>query len=313
MKLTREVKTAFIVIAGIACFFVGFNFLKSKSIFKRTNTYYAIFDHSGGLKSGTQVTVNGVQVGVVESVELDEKTAKIKVSISCSKDFTFSKNSKMELYNSLLGGAGLQIIPAFDDAPKAESGDELPSSIQVDMLKALGAQFEPTQVKLNHLLTQTDTTLNSINNLLDAKTIADLKKSIADLSVTMHGMSQASANLNKMLVANQANLQATLQNANKITTDLAKVSDELAQAQLSKVIADAQKMLTNLNGILADIEAGKGSAGKLMKDENLYENLDGAAKQLELLLQDLRLNPKRYMHFSVFGKKQQPYQENQEE
>lgn len=312
MKLTREVKTAFIVIAGIASFFVGFNFLKSKSIFKRTNTYYAVFDHSGGLKTGTQVTVNGVQVGVVESVELEEKTAKIKISVSCSKDFSFSKNSKMELYNSLLGGAGLQIIPVFDQAPVAQSGDELPSSIQMDMLQSLSTKIEPTQLKLNNLLSNADTTLVSVNQLLDAKTIADLKKSIADLSITMNGMSQASANLNKMLVANQVNLQGTLENANKITSDLAKVSDELARAELSKVIADAQKMLTNLNGILADVDAGKGSIGKLMKDENLYKNLEQATKQLELLLQDLRLNPKRYMHFSVFGKKQQPYQENAE-
>lgn len=312
MKLTREVKTAFIVIAGIASFFVGFNFLKSKSIFKRTNTYYAVFDHSGGLKTGTQVTVNGVQVGVVESVELKEKTAKIKISVSCSKDFSFSKNSKMELYNSLLGGAGLQIIPVFDQAPVAESGDELSSSIQMDMLQSLSTRIEPTQLKLNNLLSNADTTLVSVNQLLDAKTITDLKKSIADLSITMNGMSQASANLNKMLVANQVNLQGTLENANKITSDLAKVSDELARAELSKVIADAQKMLTNLNGILADVDAGKGSVGKLMKDENLYKNLEQATKQLELLLQDLRLNPKRYMHFSVFGKKQQPYQENAE-
>ncbi|MDO5106396.1 MlaD family protein [Capnocytophaga sp.] len=312
MKLTREVKTAFIVIAGIASFFVGFNFLKSKSIFKRTNTYYAVFDHSGGLKTGTQVTVNGVQVGVVESVELEEKTAKIKISVSCSKDFSFSKNSKMELYNSLLGGAGLQIIPVFDQAPIAQSGDELPSSIQMDMLQSLSTKIEPTQLKLNNLLSNADTTLVSVNQLLDAKTIADLKKSIADLSITMNGMSQASANLNKMLIANQMNLQGTLENANKITSDLAKVSDELARAELSKVIADAQKMLTNLNGILADVDAGKGSVGKLMKDENLYKNLEQATKQLELLLQDLRLNPKRYMHFSVFGKKQQPYQENAE-
>lgn len=310
MKLTREIKTALIVIAGIACFFIGFNFLKSKSIFKRTNTYYAIFDHSGGLKSGTQVTVNGVQIGVVESVNIDEKTAKIKIAFSCSKDFTFSKNSKAELYNSLLGGAGLQIIPVFDDAPLAESGDTLPSSIQMDMLQSLGTKFEPTQLKLNHLLSQTDTTLNAINTLLDEKSVADLKKSIASLSLTMNSLSQASANLNKMLATNQENLNITLQNANKITSDWAKVSEQLAQAGLSQVITNAEQTLTNLNNVLTSIEAGNGSLGKLMKDENLYKNLEASTKQLELLLEDLRLNPKRYMHFSVFGKKQQPYQEN---
>ncbi|GET46385.1 MlaD family protein [Capnocytophaga felis] len=311
MKLTKEIKTAFIVIAGIACFFIGFNFLKSKSIFKRTNTYYAIFDHSGGLKSGTQVTVNGVQVGVVESVEIEEKTAKIKITISCSKDFTFSKNSKLELYNSLLGGAGLQIIPVFDDAPQAQSGDMLTASVQMDMLEALSTKIEPTQLKLNNLLLRSDTLLRSVNTLLDDNTVANLKKSVSDLSATMNNLSKTSVALNNMLVTNQENLKISLQNANKITTDLAKLSDELVQAELGKVTADAQKMLTNLNKILADIEAGNGSVGKLMKDEGLYKNVENASKQLELLLEDLRLNPKRYMHFSVFGKKHQPYQENE--
>lgn len=311
MKLTREVKTAFIVIAGIICFFIGFNFLKSKSIFKRTNTYYTSFEHSGGLKAGTQVTVNGVQIGVVDAVELEEKTAKIKVTLSCSKDFVFSKNSKAELYNSLLGGAGLQIVPVFDDAPEAQSGDTLPSSIQMDMLQSISSKIEPTQVRLNNLLSQADTTLTSINVLLDNQTVSELKKAITHLSTTMQELSQSSKGLNRMLATNQENLRISLENANKITTDLAKVSDELAQSELSKVIIDAQKTLTNLNTILTDIETGKGSVGKLMKDEALYKNLEESSKQLELLLKDLRLNPKRYMHFSVFGKKNKPYQEEQ--
>ena len=134
MKLSREFKTALIVIAGIAFFFIGFNFLKSKSVFKRTNTYYAYFEHSSGLKAGTPITINGVQIGTVESVKLDEKTAKIKVTMDCSVHFEFSKNSNAQLYSSLLGGAGLQIIPVFDDAPIAKSEDTLPSSMKMDML-----------------------------------------------------------------------------------------------------------------------------------------------------------------------------------
>ena len=255
MKLSKEVKTAIIVIAGIAAFFVGFNFLKSKSIFRKTNTYYAYFPHSGGLKTGTQITVNGVKVGSVEAVDLEEKTAKIKITMECSDDFSFSKNSVAELYNSLLGGAGLQIIPAFDNAPVAVSGDVLEARIQEDMLASISSSIKPTQEKLNHLLNH----------------------------------------------------------ANKITTDLAKVSGELSEAELNKVIADAQTTLNNLNTLLADIEGGKGTIGKLMKDEALYKDLDKSTKQLELLLQDFRLNPKRYVHFSIFGKKAKVYEPQDEE
>ena len=304
MKLSREIKTAIIVVAGIAAFYIGFNFLKSKSLFNKTNTYYAYFPHSGGLKTGTQITVNGVKVGSVEAVDLEEKSAKIKITMECSDDFKFSKNSVAELYNSLLGGAGLQIIPAFDNAPIAVSGD---------MLASISSSIKPTQDKLNRLLGQADTTLTGVNSVLDAKTTNNLKIAIAELSATMHNLNQASVNLNKMLVANQANLNATLSNANKITTDLSKVSGQLSEAELNKVIANAQTTLNNLNTLLAEVEGGKGTIGKLLKDETLYKDLDKSAKQLELLLQDLRLNPKRYLHFSVFGKKAKTYEPQDEE
>ena len=313
MKLSKEVKTAIIVIAGIAAFFVGFNFLKSKSIFNKTNTYYAYFPHSGGLKTGTQITVNGVKVGSVEAVDLEEKTARIKITMECSGDFSFSKNSVAELYNSLLGGAGLQIIPAFDNAPVAVSGDVLEARIQEDMLASISSSIKPTQEKLNHLLNQADTTLTGVNKILDAKTTNDLKVAIAEISTTMRNLNQASVTLNKLLADSQSNLRSTLQNANKITTDLAKVSGELSEAELNKVIADAQTTLNNLNTLLADIEGGKGTIGKLMKDEALYKDLDNSAKQLELLLQDFRLNPKRYVHFSIFGKKAKVYEPKDEE
>lgn len=313
MKITREIKAAIIVVAGIAAFYIGFNFLRSKSLFHKTNTYYAYFPHSGGLKTGTQITVNGVKVGSVEAVDLEEKTARIKITMECSENFTFSKNSVAELYNSLLGGAGLQIIPAFDDAPIAVSGDELKSHIQEDMLASVTSSLKPTQEKLTHLLVQADTTLTSVNKILDTKTTEDLKKAITELSNTMQHLNQASVSLNAMLTANQASLRNTLQNADKITTDLSKVSGELSAAELNKVIADAQTTLSNLNTLLSDISSGKGTIGKLMKDEALYKDLDNSAKELELLLQDFRLNPKRYVHFSLFGKKATIYEPINEE
>ena len=213
----------------------------------------------------------------------------------------------------MLGGAGLQIIPAFDNAPIAVSGDVLEARVQEDMLASISSSIKPTQDKLNRLLGQADTTLTGVNSVLDAKTTNNLKIAIAELSATMHNLNQASVNLNKMLVANQTNLNATLSNANKITTDLSKVSGQLSEAELNKVIANAQTTLNNLNTLLAEVEGGKGTIGKLLKDETLYKDLDKSAKQLELLLQDLRLNPKRYLHFSVFGKKAKTYEPQDEE
>ena len=181
------------------------------------------------------------------------------------------------------------------------------------MLASVTSSLKPTQEKLTHLLVQADTTLTSVNKILDTKTTEDLKKAITELSNTMQHLNQASVSLNAMLSANQASLRNTLQNADKITTDLSKVSGELSAAELNKVIADAQTTLSNLNTLLSDISSGKGTIGKLMKDEALYKDLDNSAKELELLLQDFRLNPKRYVHFSLFGKKATIYEPINEE
>lgn len=306
MKISKEIKVAIIVTAGIVSFFIGFNFLKSKSVFTSNNTYYVVFEHSNGLKTGTLVTVNGVSVGLVEAVALEEKNAKVRVTLSCSKDFSFSKNSKAELYSSLLGSTGLQIIPAFDDAPKAKTGDTLKASVQLGLLESLTSRIEPTQLKINNLLTQSDTTLAYINLLLNENTINNLQK-------TMYHLSQTSVTLNRMLATNEQNLNQMLTNFNQISENLSKISDTLVQSHLGGLLIDAKETLQNIRYITQNIENGKGSLGKLLNDEGLYKNLNQASKQLELLLQDLRLNPKRYVHFSVFGRKAQPYEATSEE
>ena len=129
----------------------------------------------------------------------------------------------------------------------------------------------------------------------------------------MRNLNQASVTLNNMLIANQASLHNTLQNANKISGDLAKVTSDLSEADINKVITNAQNTLSNLNTLLSEIENGKGTVGKLLKDDALYNDLDKSAKQLELLLQDFRLNPKRYVHFSLFGKKAKVYEPTDEQ
>ena len=127
MKISKEAKTAIIILLGVGSFIFGYNFLKSTPLFSSDKNYHAVFTHSGGLQTGTNVTVNGVTVGAVKKIQIDPATAKIIVSFSCKKDFTFSKNSQAEIYSSLLGNTGLQILPALDGGPQAQPGDTLPS------------------------------------------------------------------------------------------------------------------------------------------------------------------------------------------
>lgn len=308
MKLSKEIKTAIIVLIGIACFIFGFNFLKSTPIFNTDNEYHAVFNHSGGLQVGSAVTVNGVIMGAVTNIKIDEKTSKIIVTFTCKDDFLFSKNSKAEIFSSLLGNTGLQIVPALDDAPKAKSGDYLTSSVQQGLMDAVSSQLGPTSANLNRTLVSADSVMVAVSSTLDKKTQQDIKESLATLKATMYNLNKASQGLEKLIATNQSEVEKTLKNAHQISDNFAKLSDTLVQANIGKMITDLQQTLENVNTLLSNIEKGKGTLGQLMTDQKLYDNLKTASSELGLLMEDVRRNPKRYIHISVFGRKNKDYE-----
>lgn len=308
VKLSKEIKTAIIVLGGIGCFIFGFNFLKSTPIFSKSNHYHAIFDHSVGLQAGSAVTVNGVIMGAVTQIKIDEKTAKIVVTFSCKNDFSFSKNSKAEIYSSLMGNAGLQIVPVLDDAPRAKSGDYLPSSVQRGLMDVLGAQLEPTTANLNKTLTSSEGLISSLSNTLDSKAQQDIKESLTALNKTLQSLAKTSAGLEQLIEANKNEIQSVLKNSNTISANFAKLSDTLSQANIGKMVTQMEKTLQKVNSLTENIEKGNGTLGKLMTDPKLYDNLKTASSELGLLMEDIRRNPKRYVHISVFGKKNQEYE-----
>ena len=169
MKLSKEAKTAIIILIGIASFIFGVSFIKSSSLFNTDKDYYAVFSHSAGLQSGTNVTANGVNIGTVKQVKIDPQTAKVIVAFSVKKDFTFSKSTKAEIYTSLIGNTGLQLLPALDGASLAQSGDTLPSHIQASLMDAIGENLEPTAKNLNKVLTSVDSLMTTFSSTLNAK------------------------------------------------------------------------------------------------------------------------------------------------
>ncbi|GIZ15039.1 MlaD family protein [Capnocytophaga catalasegens] len=307
MKLSKEIKTAIIVLVGIACFIFGFNFLKSTPIFNTDNEYHAIFDHSGGLQVGTAVTVNGVIMGAVTKIKIDNNS-KIVVTFTCKDDFTFSKNSKAEIYSSLLGNTGLQIVPVQDDAPRAKSGDYLPSSVQEGLMDAISSQLAPTSMNLNKMLTSSDSLIVSLSNTLDKKAQQDIKESLTSLNATLQSLNRASIGLEKLISTNKDEIEGLVKNANYMSNNFAKFSDTLSQVNIGKMVTDLQYTLNSVNTMLTKIEKGSGTLGLLMNDPKLYNNLKTASSELGLLVEDIRRNPKRYVHISIFGKKNAEYQ-----
>ncbi|MBT8304224.1 MAG: MCE family protein [Bacteroidia bacterium] len=308
MKISREVKTALLVIAGIALFIFGYNYLKGKNLLNSDRTYFAIYDNVEGLSPSTPVTINGLNVGTVQKIDFSDDSGKLLVTMNITKDFTFSKNSEAQLYEAgLIGGKSIAIVPKFDNSGVAESGAYLKGTVKGGLTDLVNEKLNPLQEKMEIMLVSADSVLTNINDIFDANTKANLKSSVSKLNSTIGSFNSMADSMNSLITDNKEKLDNTLTNVDKVSSDLSNLSGSLVEADLKKTITELQATVNNFNEVLSSIESGEGSMGKLLKDEKLYNNLEGASKQLEQLLEDMKLNPKRYVHFSLFGKKPKQY------
>ncbi|WP_088340942.1 MlaD family protein [Robiginitalea sediminis] len=308
MKLSREFKTGIIVIGGILLFILGFSYLKSSPLFDDSKTFYAVYSHVGGLQPGTQVSINGFSVGKVNDIRFKDESGQLVVTFSVNKSFEFSSNSIAELYDTgIIGGKGIQIQPVFDGAPTAKSGDTLQAATRPGLTELVQQKLTPLQMKVEGAVSNADSLLVNVNEVLDPTTKKNLREAISGLNTLVATFQGSADKLNTLLGENQTQLDSSLKNIDQITRNFARISDTLADAGLGETVARLETTLASLDALMARLESGEGSMGKLMKDEALYDNLEASSRQLELLLQDFRLNPKRYVNVSVFGKKQKEY------
>lgn len=307
MKLTREIKTALLVITAISIFIWGYSFLKGKDLFSSYKAFYVVYDSVEGLPASAPVTFHGLGVGKINKIDI-APNGKLIVEVRIKTDFPISKSSQLQVYEpGFIGGKQIALIPNLQDNNLAKNGDTLQSDIRLGMIAQAGGQLAPVQQKVENTLVSADSLLNNLNSLLDAKNKENLSVAIAELTQTMKTLNSASKTLDKMLSVNQQNIDGMMNNLNKTSENFAQISNSLTEADFGKTVKDLEATLANVNKMMADMESGKGTLGKLMKDETMYNNLSDASKELELLLQDLRLNPTRYVNISVFGKKNKPY------
>jgi phospholipid/cholesterol/gamma-HCH transport system substrate-binding protein len=308
LKLTREIKTAILVIASILLFIWGYSFLKGRDLFTNYKTFYVEYDNVEDLAQSAPVTLNGLAIGKVNKITINENTGKLLVELQLKTDFPVSKSSTASLYSpSLIGGKQIKIIPNLADKELAVDGQTLAPAVELGLTESLGGKIEPIQQKLNVMLENINTLVAGLNNVLDKKGQEDLKKSLAELSQTMEQFHKASGSINSILDTNKAQINGAVTNFNKMSSNFNKISDSLNKADLGKTVRSLNQTLAKVDGIMANLNAGKGSAGKLLNDDALYNNLAKTSKELELLLQDVRLYPTRYVNVSLFGKKNKPY------
>jgi phospholipid/cholesterol/gamma-HCH transport system substrate-binding protein len=306
LKISREVKTAVLVISGIVLFIYLYNYLKGENLFDSKVSYYTRFDYNA-LDTSSPVTIKGNTVGKINTITYDFETGKTLVEISVDKALRFSKNSKIRLYEQgLMGGNALSIIPATD-GEIAKKGDFLESEVEPGLIKSLTSNFSGLSTGLDSTLKSADTLLISLNKVVGDESDQGLKAVIAELNETLKGYKTLSYSVNGMLTKNEENISTILENFKIVSQDLTQLSAELKESNLTDAVSKLDNTLTSVNALLEGLESGEGSMGKLFKDEALYNNLKGVSKEMEELLRDIKLHPKRY--FRILSKKEIPYKE----
>ncbi|QAA80670.1 MCE family protein [Aequorivita sp. H23M31] len=309
MKLSKEVKTGILAIGAILLLIFGYSFLKGTNLLEKNREFFVKYQNVEGLAIAAPVTINGLTVGKVQDISFANEKGSLVVKFSVEKDFEFSKNSVVRIYSAgLIGGKSLGIFPQYDSHNIAKSGDTLVGDVEDGMLTAVSKALGPIEKKVSNTLATMDTLLLNVNDIIDLETRKNLKEAIVNLNNTLNSFSGVSENLNHILANNTDKLDHTFTNLDKTAGNLAQLTDSLSKLETGKLATDLQEVVDKMNKIVSGVDNGEGSIGKLLKDEKLYENLEGASRQLEELLQDLKLNPKRYVHFSLFGKRAREYE-----
>ena len=308
MKFSNEIKTALLFIFGLSLFFIGFSYLKSNDVFVSDRLFYGIYDNTEGLLNGTPVTINGYEVGSVENSKLMYPDGKILVTFRVENDFPFSKNSIAQIYESgLIGGKALAIIPAFDDVAKAQSGDTLQTAVAPGLTDLVNEKLSPLQEKIESMIVHADSVLISFKNVMDAERQEALRQSIDQFSETTAALTTLTNALNSSVNDSDGALNNTFDALARASENAAAITDSLQQAPLAATIRMLENSAINLSDITSKVSAGEGTLGKLVQSDSLVNALNDTNLQVQLLLQDMRLNPKRYVHFSLFSKKDKAY------
>jgi len=312
MKINNETKVGLLTIIALAMLILGFNYLKGKDLFNSTPKIYAVFSKLGSLAKSNEVKINGLTVGKVYALEeTDKNVSGIKVTISLTRDVNIPTNS-VAYITAPLGGlsAATIIIEKGDATTFVKNGDELSTRVDEGLFGGLTAEVAPTLSKIRNALDSLNRVFGNINTLFDAGTKNNLRQTIANFTM-------ASNSLNKLLDPQNSALASTLNNVNTITGNLKKNNDsitaivsntrqfteKLAKLNLQQTMDTLQSAVTLLKATVSKIASKDGTLGALINDRQLYNKLNDAILSAEILIDDLRAHPKRYVNLSVFGKK----------
>lgn len=312
---SREIKIGILSVATILLFIWGFNYLKGRDVLMRQISIYTVYDQVNGLVESNPVLINGVKIGQVNKISFHpDRSGRILVELIISSKVEIPANSTALLTGAdLMGNREIHVLMG-NSILMAGHKDTLQSSTQISLQEEVSRQMLPIKRKAEDLISQMDSVLAVVQLIFNAETRKNITQSISSIQYTVKNLESSTQKLDETIANEASRLASIMQYAESITRNLhnnnelisniiqnmSDISDTLASEEIKKTIADAQQSIGNLNNIMEKIDQGEGSIGLLVNDKELYHNLEASSKQLELLLEDIRKNPKRYLKISVF-------------
>jgi len=319
VKISREFKIGVLMVCAIVAFIWGLSFLKGSNIFGRKFYLYALYPKIENLFPANPVQINGYKIGQIKSIALVQRDGRnlVLVKMLINDAVRIPKGSIARAVSAdLLGSKAIEVVFS-KDSTFTNDGDTLIAETEQGIKESFNRQIAPLQAKAEKLVGSIDSVMTVVNMVLNRKTRENIEESFASVRRAILSLEQTSYKMNDFIAAANPKMKEVLGNLAMITSNLNKseqkinnilanfstMSDSLAKTQIKSAIASADKSLKELNTLLTKINEGQGTLGKMAKNDSLYNNLNKSAEKLEKLLQDVRMNPKRYVHFSIFGRK----------
>jgi phospholipid/cholesterol/gamma-HCH transport system substrate-binding protein len=312
LKISNETKIGALTAIGITVLILGYSFLRGDDVFSGTNKFYAVYSSVDGVTVSKPVLVNGFQIGRISKMKLLPNGFTV-VELSIDKQYKIPKNSRAKLVSSDLLGDKAIVLSYSNSNLEADDNDTLKADIQGSLAESL----QPIQTKAENLISKLDSSLAAINKILNPnfeKNVDRSFMSIANSLQTLEGTTKKldvlvgaqTAHINAILANTQTvteNLKTSSANINTITANFGKVSNDLANSNIKQTLDNANKAVADLQAVMSKVNTNNGTLGLLMNDRQVYDNLTNATNNLNALFIDLKAHPKRYVSFSVFGKK----------
>jgi phospholipid/cholesterol/gamma-HCH transport system substrate-binding protein len=319
MKVRREFLIGVLVVVSIVLLYFGLSYLKGVNLFQKQQKFYGVYDNAAGLQTSNPVILNGYKIGIVKAVHLHENgSGKIVVEVLLrDANLRIPRDTRLEIYDAdLFGGKAIQLVLGTADELALDK-DTLTTSISLGLAESVKQEIEPLKQKSSQLFASVDSLLTNIRKVLSTEQTQDLSEVFRDLKNTISNLEKTSYELNGMLANNKGKLSSIFDNVDAIAANLranneelthaienaSMITDSLAKLNLTATLRSVNDALQGVNKITNQINSGHGSLGKLVQTDSLHNQVLMASQSLDLLLNDIRVNPKRYLSFSVIGRK----------